>query len=328
MSLFKKKDAPMKSEIENAQQIKLPYRLIPFMNSRKWGYVLSIFVTSLSLFFVITKGFNWGLDFTGGTVLDMSFSQPADIGKVRSTLEQNGINGALVQSSGNVRDVIIRLPVAMSNANVGTNVKTLLAQNLDKDVVVHSIEYVGPNVGEELTQSAIYATLATLLMLLVYIGMRFEWRLALGAIASLAHDVIVTLGLFSLLQIEIDLTFVAAILTVVGYSLNDSIVVFDRVRENIRKIRRTETFDIINISLSQTLSRTLMTSATTVIVVLSLLIFGGPSIHSFSIALLIGIGFGTYSSIFVAIALAYDLGLRREHMLPPKIDKDDLDEMP
>lgn len=328
MSLFKKKETLTNVETENTSAIKLPYRLIPFMNGRKWGYIFSILIISLSLFFVYSKGFNWGLDFTGGTVLDMSFSQPAEINKVRSTLEENNIQGAIVQSSGNVRDVIIRLPAAMADANIGTNIKAILAQHIDPQVKVHSIEYVGPNVGEELTQSAIYATLATLLMLLVYIGMRFEWRLALGAIASLTHDVIVTLGFFSLLQIEIDLTFVAAILTVVGYSLNDSIVVFDRVRENIRKIRRTETFDIINISLSQTLSRTLMTSITTVIVVLSLLIFGGPSIHSFSVALLIGIGFGTYSSIFVAIALAYDLGLRREHMLPPKIDKDELDDLP
>lgn len=328
MSLFKKKETLANVETENTSAIKLPYRLIPFMHGRKWGYIFSVLVISLSLFFVYSKGFNWGLDFTGGTVLDMSFSQPAEISKVRSTLEENGIQGAIVQSSGNVRDVIIRLPAAMADANIGTNIKAILSQHIDPLVKVHSIEYVGPNVGEELTQSAIYATLATLLMLLVYIGMRFEWRLALGAIASLTHDVIVTLGFFSLLQIEIDLTFVAAILTVVGYSLNDSIVVFDRVRENIRKIRRTETFDIINISLSQTLSRTLMTSITTVIVVLSLLIFGGPSIHSFSVALLIGIGFGTYSSIFVAIALAYDLGLRREHMLPPKIDKDELDDLP
>ncbi|NBI41315.1 protein translocase subunit SecF [[Haemophilus] felis] len=323
MSLLKKQTVTA----ENEPQIKLPYRLIPFMNGRKWGYLFSVLVISLSLFCVITKGFNWGLDFTGGTVLDMSFSQAANVGEIRSTLEKNNIDGALVQNSGSVRDVIIRLPATLDSASVGTDVKQLL-QNLDKNLVVHSIEYVGPNVGEELTQSAIYATLATLLMLLVYIGMRFEWRLALGAIASLAHDVIVTLGFFSLLQIEMDLTFVAAILTVVGYSLNDSIVVFDRVRENIRKIRRTETFDIINISLSQTLSRTLMTSVTTLVVVLSLLIFGGPSIHSFSVALLIGIGFGTYSSIFVAIALAYDLGLKREHMLPPKVDKDDLDEIP
>ncbi|UEC23547.1 protein translocase subunit SecF [Pasteurella canis] len=323
MSLFTNKKET--SEVGN---IKLPYRLIRFMDFRKWGYLVSVLVIAASLFFIVTKGFNWGLDFTGGTVIDMSFSQPADLDKVRVTLEQNGIQGAIVQSSGSIRDIIIRLPAAISDANIGNNVKEILAVAVDKNVIVHSIEFVGPNVGEELTQSAIYATLATLLMLLVYIGMRFEWRLAVGAVASLTHDVIVTLGFFSLLQIEVNLTFVAAILTVVGYSLNDSIVVFDRVRENMRKIRRTDVIDIINISLSQTLSRTLMTSVTTVIVVVSLILFGGPSIHSFSVALLIGIAFGTYSSIFVAIALAYDLGLKREHMLPPKIDNDDLDDMP
>ncbi|UDW84101.1 protein translocase subunit SecF [Pasteurella canis] len=323
MSLFTNKKET--SEVGN---IKLPYRLIRFMDFRKWGYLVSVLVMAASLFFIVTKGFNWGLDFTGGTVIDMSFSQPADLDKVRVTLEQNGIQGAIVQSSGSIRDIIIRLPAAISDANIGNNVKEILAVAVDKNVIVHSIEFVGPNVGEELTQSAIYATLATLLMLLVYIGMRFEWRLAVGAVASLTHDVIVTLGFFSLLQIEVNLTFVAAILTVVGYSLNDSIVVFDRVRENMRKIRRTDVIDIINISLSQTLSRTLMTSVTTVIVVVSLILFGGSSIHSFSVALLIGIAFGTYSSIFVAIALAYDLGLKREHMLPPKIDNDDLDDMP
>ncbi|UEA17108.1 protein translocase subunit SecF [Pasteurella canis] len=323
MSLFTNKKET--SEVGN---IKLPYRLIHFMDFRKWGYLVSVLVMAASLFFIVAKGFNWGLDFTGGTVIDMSFSQPADLDKVRVTLEQNGIQGAIVQSSGSIRDIIIRLPAAISDANIGNNVKEILAVAVDKNVIVHSIEFVGPNVGEELTQSAIYATLATLLMLLVYIGMRFEWRLAVGAVASLTHDVIVTLGFFSLLQIEMNLTFVAAILTVVGYSLNDSIVVFDRVRENMRKIRRTDVIDIINISLSQTLSRTLMTSVTTVIVVVSLILFGGPSIHSFSVALLIGIAFGTYSSIFVAIALAYDLGLKREHMLPPKIDNDDLDDMP
>src|SRR5699024_2026673 len=169
------------------------------------------------------------------------------------------------------------------------------------------------------TTSAIYATLITLAMLLLYVGLRFEWRLALGAILSLAHDVIVTLGFFAMLQVEIDLTFVAAILSVIGYSLNDSIVVFDRVRENFRKIRRASTVEIINISLSQTLSRTLMTSITTLIVVIALLLFGGPTIHSFSLALLIGIGFGTYSSIYIAIALALNFGLKREHMLPPKV---------
>lgn len=322
MSLVKNNDITTE-----ANNIKLPYRLIPFMQARKWGYLVSIVVMALSIFFISTKGFNWGLDFTGGTVIDMTFSQPAELDKVRSNLEKNGIQGAIVQSSGSTKEVIIRLPPT-NDAHIGNRVKEMMQQHIDSKVTVKSIEFVGPNVGEELTQSAIYATLATLLMLLVYIGMRFEWRLALGAVASLAHDVLVTLGLFSLLQIEMNLTFVAAILTVVGYSLNDSIVVFDRVRENMRKIRRTDVYDIINISLSQTLSRTLMTSATTVIVVISLLVFGGPSIHSFSVALLIGIGFGTYSSIFVAIALAYDLGLKREHMIPPKVDNDDLDDIP
>ncbi|MGC7561204.1 protein translocase subunit SecF [Pasteurella sp. PK-2025] len=325
MSLFENKKPLANSE---NGEVKLPYRLVQFMKARTWGYMVSVLAILLSLFFVYSKGFNWGLDFTGGTVIDISFSQPADLDKVRATLENNEIHSAVVQNSGSVRDIIIRLPAAVSDANVGNKVKQMMAENIDPSVTVHSIEFVGPNVGEELTQSAIYATLATLLMLLAYIGMRFEWRLAVGAVASLAHDVIVTLGLFALLQIEIDLTFVAAILTVVGYSLNDSIVVFDRVRENMRKIRRTEVLDIINISLSQTLSRTLMTSATTVIVVVSLLVFGGPSIHSFSVALLIGIGFGTYSSIFVAIALAYDLGLKREHMLPPKVDNDELNDIP
>ena len=161
-------------------------------------------------------------------------------------------------------------------------------------------------------------------MMLIYVGSRFEWRLGFGGIASLAHDVVITLGVFSALQVEMDLTFVAAILSVVGYSINDSIVVFDRVRENFRKIRRVETIDI---SLTQTLSRTIMTSLTTLLVVIALFFFGGPSIHNFSLALLIGICFGTYSSIFIAIAIAYDIGLRREHMIPPKVDKE-VDDLP
>ncbi|MDU7786603.1 MAG: protein translocase subunit SecF, partial [Aggregatibacter aphrophilus] len=297
-----------------------------FMKYRMWGYLASVIIIAVSLFFVFTKGFNWGLDFTGGVVVDTHFSQPADLEKIRSTLVQNGIESPLVQTTGGVRDVMIRLP-ATDNAQIGDNVKRMLS-TLDSDIQIRSTEFVGPNVGEELTQGAIYATLTTLIMLLFYVGMRFEWRLAVGGVLSLTHDVIVTLGAFSYLQIEMDLTFIAAILSVVGYSLNDSIVVFDRVRENFRKIRRIASIDIINISLTQTLSRTIMTSVTTLIVVIALFVFGGPTIHSFSLALLIGIGFGTYSSIFVAIAIAYDLGLDREHMVQPKVNKDDIDELP
>ncbi len=303
----------------------LPFNLVQFMRFRKFGYLFSIVVIGLCLFSIITKGFNWGLDFTGGVVIDTHFSQPADLEKIRTTLHTNGIESPLVQTTGSTSDVMIRLPAANSDAQIGDNVKNMLSK-LDRNIQINSIEFVGPNVGEELTQGAIYATLLTLILLLGYVGMRFEWRLAVGGIMALVHDVTVTLGVFSFLQIEIDLTFVAAILSVVGYSLNDSIVVFDRVRENFRKIRRLSSEEIINISLTQTLSRTIMTSVTTLFVVVSLLLFGGASIYSFSLALLIGVGFGTYSSIFVAIALAFDLKLDREHMLIKIVEKEEFEE--
>lgn len=324
MKLFTKdKDGHFIREING---IKLPFPLTEFMKVRKWGYILSALLMVISLFFIITKGFNWGLDFTGGVVFDTHFSQSANLEQIRSKLHENGIESPVVQTTGSVRDVMIRLPASNNDSTIGEHVKSML-QNVDKDIQIRSIEFVGPNVGEELAQGAVYATLATLAMVLIYVGSRFEWRLGFGSIASLAHDVIITLGVFSALQIEIDLTFVAAILSVVGYSINDSIVVFDRVRENFRKIRRLDTIDIIDISLTQTLSRTIITSVTTLVVVMALFFFGGPSIHNFSLALLVGIGFGTYSSIFVAIAIAYDVGLRREHMIPPKVDKE-IDELP
>ena len=324
MKLFTKdKDGHFIREING---IKLPFPLTEFMKVRKWGYILSALLMVISLFFIITKGFNWGLDFTGGVVFDTHFLQSANLEQIRSKLHENGIESPVVQTTGSVQDVMIRLPASNNDSTIGEHVKSML-QNVDKDIQIRSIEFVGPNVGEELAQGAVYATLATLAMVLIYVGSRFEWRLGFGSIASLAHDVILTLGVFSALQIEIDLTFVAAILSVVGYSINDSIVVFDRVRENFRKIRRLDTIDIIDISLTQTLSRTIITSVTTLVVVMALFFFGGPSIHNFSLALLVGIGFGTYSSIFVAIAIAYDVGLRREHMIPPKVDKE-IDELP
>lgn len=295
------------------QGVGLPFTLIHFMKFRKLGYLFSILLTATCLFFIFTKGFNWGLDFTGGVVIDTHFSQPANLDQVRSKLNENGISSALVQTTGSTSDVMIRLPATAGDAQVGNKIKEMMTA-LDPNIQINSVEFVGPNVGDELAESAIYATLATLALLLAYVGLRFEWRLGTGGVMALAHDVVVTLGVFSFLQIEMDLTFVAAILSVVGYSLNDSIVVFDRVRENFRKIRRLSSEEIIDISLTQTLSRTMMTSVTTLFVVIALLIFGGPTIYSFSLALLIGIAFGTYSSIFVAIAIAYDLGLKREHM--------------
>ncbi|MGQ0287212.1 protein translocase subunit SecF [Pasteurellaceae bacterium 22721_9_1] len=295
------------------------------MRYRKFGYIFSLLITSFFLFTIFTKGFNWGLDFTGGMVVDTHFSQAVNLDNIRSSLVENNITGALVQTSGSTSDVIIRLPTSTSDAQMSSKIKEIMTA-LDPNIQIRAVEFVGPNVGEELTQGATYAMLATLVMLLAYIGMRFEVRLGAGGILALAHDVIVTLGIFSFLQIEMDLSFVAAILTVVGYSLNDSIVVFDRVRENFRKIRRMSSEEIIDISLTQTLARTMITSVTTLFVVFALLFFGGPTIYSFSLALLIGIGFGTYSSIFVAIAVAFDLGLKREHMQIKINEKEDWEE--
>ncbi|VTU06051.1 preprotein translocase subunit SecF [Actinobacillus indolicus] len=311
---------------EKEVEIKLPYRLIPFMKYRMVAFAFSIIVTALCIFSVVTKGFNWGLDFTGGTVIETNFSQPADLGKVRAVLDENGYTSALVQTFGGQKDVMIRLPASAGDMSLGNKVMDIIHQKLDPDAKIQSIEFVGPNVGEELTQGAIYGTLATLAMLLLYVGLRFEWRLAAGGILALFHDVMVTIGVFSYLQIEIDLTFVAAILSVVGYSLNDSIVVFDRVRENFPKIRRGTSQEVIDISLSQTLSRTLMTSVTTLFVVLALYWLGGPTLHSFSLALLIGITFGTYSSIYVAVGVALALGLKREHMIQPVVEKEGADQ--
>lgn len=316
--------------IENVKQdvadIKLPYKLIPFMKYRFIGFIFSIIVSALCIFTIATKGFNWGLDFTGGTVIETQFSQPADLPKLRSELENSGYGSALVQTTGSQRDLMIRLSANAGDMSVGNKVMDMIHQKLDPNATIKSIEFVGPNVGEELTQGAIYATLATLAMLLIYVGTRFEWRLAVGGIVALFHDVLVTLGVFSFLQIELDLTFVAAILSVVGYSLNDSIVVFDRVRENFSKIRRLSSIEVVDISLSQTLSRTLMTSVTTLFVVLALFYLGGPTLHSFSLALLIGIAFGTYSSIYIAIGVALQLGLKREHMVQPKVEKEGADQ--
>ncbi|MEG9475027.1 protein translocase subunit SecF [Mannheimia indoligenes] len=316
--------------IENVKQdvadIKLPYKLIPFMKYRFIGFIFSMIVSALCIFTIATKGFNWGLDFTGGTVIETQFSQPADLSKLRSELENSGYGSALVQTTGSQKDLMIRLSANAGDMSVGNKVMEMIHQKLDPNATIKSIEFVGPNVGEELTQGAIYATLATLAMLLIYVGTRFEWRLAVGGIVALFHDVLVTLGVFSFLQIELDLTFVAAILSVVGYSLNDSIVVFDRVRENFSKIRRLSSIEVVDISLSQTLSRTLMTSVTTLFVVLALFYLGGPTLHSFSLALLIGIAFGTYSSIYIAIGVALQLGLKREHMVQPKVEKEGADQ--
>ena len=302
-------------------------KVLDFMRLGPAAFVFSLILMIASIGIIGKNGFNWGLDFTGGTLIEVTFSKSADLGQVRDELQKAGFDNAIVQNFGTSRDVMVRMPPKddIKGEELGRRVLTAIQQGVDAQAQVHRIEFVGPNVGSELAQAGGMAILVSLLSILIYVGIRFEWRLAAGAVLSLAHDVLLTLGVLSLFHIELDLTIVASLLSVVGYSLNDTIVVFDRIRENFRKVRRGTPRDILNLSLTQTLSRTLMTSATTLVVVLSLFVFGGALIHGFATVMLIGILIGTYSSIYVASALALKLGVKREHMLQPVVEKEGAD---
>ncbi|GGB32081.1 protein-export membrane protein SecF [Oceanisphaera marina] len=302
---------------------------IRFMHYSKAATAASLVLIALCFFSLFTKGLNWGLDFTGGTVVEVAFEQAVELDEIRDNLEQVGLNGATVQNFGTSRDVLIRL-APQAGVDVQQQGDSVLAamQQTQSTVEMKRLEFVGPAIGAELAEQGGLAILVALLCILIYVGIRFEWRLASGAVMSLAHDVIITLGVFSWIQIEVDLTIVAALLTVVGYSLNDTIVVFDRVRENFRRVRNTTTAEVFNEAITDTLSRTLITSATTLVVVVALFLKGGALIHGFATALLLGIGFGTYSSIYIASAWAMMLGVQREHMLPPQIEKEGADQEP
>lgn len=263
-----------------------------------------------------------------GTVIEINLSQPADLDKIRDSLSNTDHKDPLIQNFGSSRDIMIRLPPieGVAGQEVGKEIITIINKNVDEQATVKRIEFVGPSVGAELAQTGALALLTALICILIYVGFRFEWRLAAGAVLALAHDVIITLGILSLFHIEIDMTIVASLMSVIGYSLNDSIVVSDRIRENFRKIRRGTPYEIMNVSLTQTLSRTIMTSATTLLVVLMLYIFGGAMLEGFSLVMLIGVTIGTISSIYVASALALKMGMRREHLLPPKVEKEGADQ--
>lgn len=302
---------------------------IRFMRYSRAATVLSLVLIALCFFSLATRGLNWGLDFTGGTVVEVAFEQAVVLDQVRDRLNEAGLPGATVQNFGTSRDLLIRL-APQENVDVQQQGESVLAamQQVSPSAEMKRLEFVGPAIGEELAEQGGLAILVALLCILLYVGMRFEWRLASGAVLSLAHDVIITLGVFSWLQIEVDLTIVAALLTVVGYSLNDTIVVFDRVRENFRRVRDTTTAQVFDEAITDTLSRTLITSATTLVVVVALFLKGGALIHGFATALLLGIGFGTYSSIYIASAWAMLLGVQREHMLPPQVEKEGADQEP
>lgn len=305
-------------------QIMKADRTIDFMRWSKVAFVFSLVMIATSIFTLSTKWLNWGLDFTGGTLIEVGFERPADLEEIRTSLEAKGFGDATVQNFGSARDVMVRLRPreGASSETLGNQILTALQEGTGDNVEMRRIEFVGPNVGDELTEAGGLAILASLICILLYVSVRFQWRLAAGAVLALAHDVMITLGVFSIMQIEVDLTIVAALLTVVGYSLNDTIVVFDRIRENFRKMRKGEPPEVINGSVTQTLSRTLITSATTLFVVIALFAQGGAMIHGFATALLLGITVGTYSSIYVASALALKLGITREHLMPPQVEKE------
>lgn len=305
-------------------------RTISFMKYSKPATWLSMLLVVISLGSLSTKWLNWGLDFTGGTLIEVGFDKPANLTDVRATLTAANFSDAVVQHFGSSREVMVRLAPreGVKGEVIGNQILDALTAAHFGDVDMRRIEFVGPNVGAELAENGGVAIIIALVCIMLYVSMRFEWRLAMGSVLALAHDIIITLGVFSLFQIEFDLTVLAALLAVIGYSLNDTIVVFDRIRENFRLIATATPEDIVDTSLTQTLSRTIITSGTTIFVLISLFIVGGALIHGFATALLIGIVVGTYSSIYVASALAIKLGVSREHMIPEVIEKEGADQDP
>ena len=304
---------------------------VNFMRLRVATMILSIVLILGSLVSLGMNSLNWGLDFTGGTLIEVGYEESADLEKIRSELAGADFADAVVQNFGSSQDVLIRIAPRDGVKASAIGDQVLAALRADGETVdMRRIEFVGPQVGDELTEQGGLAMLVALLCILVYVAMRFEWRFALGSVAALVHDVILTLGLFSVLQIEFDLTVLAAVLAVIGYSLNDTIVVCDRIRENFRKIRKGEPVEIVNISLSQTLNRTIITSLTTVLVLVALFYKGGALIHGFATALLFGIAVGTYSSIYIASSVALALGISKEDLMPPQVEKEgaDMDPLP
>ena len=300
--------------------------VIPFMKIKGTVELICIALVIGSIVTMCTKGLNWGLDFTGGIVVETEYTDGVDLSQVKDAYAKEGIVGT-TQHFGSQKDVMVRVaPKEGLDQQTVTNKVMVASRTIDKDVKLSRSEYVGPAVGEELVESGILAIVVSLIAILAYVAFRFEWRMATGAVISLAYDVIVVLGVFSVMQIEYDLTVLAAVLTVVGYSLNDKIVVFDRIRENAVNLpRNTSMYDVFNISITETLSRTIITSGTTLITVVSLMIFGGEMIYGFALALFVGIVFGTISSIYVASTWALILGIKRENLVPVKVEKKEAD---
>jgi len=299
-------------------------RVINFMGVRKIALALTLLVTVIALGSLATKGLNFGLDFTGGTQIELAYEQPADLSSIRQHLSGAGYGDAVVQSFGATTEVVVRMQG--DDAELGNKVAAVLQQAGDK-LQVKKVEFVGPQVGEELRDQGGLGMLLALGGVMLYLAFRFQWKFSAGAFISLVHDVIVTLGILSFFQITFDLTVLAALLAIIVYSLNDTIVVFDRVRENFRVLRKTSLIDNINISTTQTLLRTLATSISTLLAVGSLLVFGGDNLFGFAIALFVGIFVGTYSSIYISNAALVWLDLTVDDLIPP-VATEEVDERP
>ncbi|MCW8091325.1 protein translocase subunit SecF [Alteromonas sp. ASW11-130] len=302
---------------------------VNFMRLRIPALVLSGLLIVGSLTSLAINSLNWGLDFTGGTLIQVGYEQSADLEGIRKQLTEADFGDAVVQNFGSSQEVLIRIAPreGVKASDIGDQVVDVLRAD-GTSVEKQRIEFVGPNVGDELSEQGGLAMLVALICILIYVAMRFEWRFALGSVAALIHDVIITLGLFSILQLEVDLTILAAVLAVIGYSLNDTIVVSDRIRENFRKLRKGTPEEVVNVSLTQTLNRTIVTSLTTVLVLLALFFKGGALIHGFATALLFGVVIGTYSSIYIASAVALALGVSKEDLMPPEVEKEGADQEP
>ena len=294
-------------------------RDIPFMSWRRTGAVISIITFVLSVFFIATKGLNLGVDFTGGTVLEVGYNQPADLTKIRSVLADLGMSDASVQNFGTAREVLIRLPIKadLSSAQLSEKVLAELKQS-DSSVEMRRVEFVGPQVGHELLENGALALLFVSLGIVAYLAIRFEWKFGVAGIIANLHDVVIILGFFAFFQWEFSLTVLAAVLAILGYSVNESVVIFDRIRENFRKLRRASVTQIIDNAITQTMSRTVITHGSTQMVVIAMLLFGGETLYYFSLALTIGILFGIYSSIMVGSSIIMLLGVKREDLVQPE----------
>ena len=301
---------------------------INFLAWRKLALIFSSIFLLVSVSSVIIKGLNWGLDFTGGTLVELSYPNGAEVNSIRDTLRVGGYEGAQVANFGSNKEVLIKLPGTKSDS-LGSEIVALLKEkNINEDIDLRRIEYVGPQIGSELRDDGGTAMLIALAFMMLYIAFRFQSRFAGAAVTALIHDVIIVVGIFSLLQTDFDLTVLAALLAVIGYSLNDTIVVSDRIRENIRAIDSEDIYKTINISLNQTLGRTLVTSLTTLLVLFSLYFLGGELIKNFALALIFGVIVGTYSSIYIAANALIMMGLTKDHLKEEDPENSDINNLP